>query len=152
MGYEKEIIVFKKTEYSEFSAIDLIDSLKETPWEPTLSIIDRGNDFDWIQLESNNKGHDEFIKIIKDKINLNEYIGFILKNSLSNRFVTVNMYNERIAFSLDIMRSENELEWFDWFYENLIQKAIGLIDTASRIEWRTNYSNEIIKLIEDKNI
>jgi len=153
MGYEKEIIVFKKTEFSKFSAIDLLDSLKQTSWEPTLSVINRGNDFDWIQLASNNEGHAEFIKIIEDKIKLNEYIGFILKNSSNDRFVTVNMYKERISFSLLIMRTENELEWFEWYYDNLIKKANSLIDKASRIEWRTNFDNGIIKLIEfNKNM
>ena len=145
MGFEKEIIIIKDTQNIEFSALDLLDELNSSEWKETLSIISRGDDFDWI----NAKNKTEFDEILKDKTSNKEYIGFTLQNKNNERFVTVNMDNNTITFSLDIGREENEKEWFDWYQENLISKFKRIIE---RVEWRSNYENELIKTIEKESI
>jgi hypothetical protein len=145
MGYEKEIIIIKDTKNIEFSALDLLDVLNPSEWKETLSIISRGDDFDWI----NAKNKIEFDEILKDKTRNKEYIGFTLQNKTNERFVTINMYNNTVIFTLDIRREENEKEWFDWYQENLISKFKRII---ARVEWRSNYDNEIIKTIEKESI
>ena len=79
MGFEKEIIIIKDTQNIEFSALDLLDELNSSEWKETLSIISRGDDFDWI----NAKNKTEFDEILKDKTSNKEYIGFTLQNKLS---------------------------------------------------------------------
>jgi hypothetical protein len=145
MGYEKEIILIKDAKSAEFSALDLLNVLSSTEWKETLLIINRGNDFDWIDA----KNKTEFDQILKDKTTNKEYIGFTVQNETNKRFVTVNMDETTITFCLDIGREENEEEWFNWFHERLIPKLKKIIE---RVEWRSNYDNEIIKLIEKENI
>ena len=145
MGYEKEIILIKDAKSAEFSALDLLGALSSTKWKETLSIINRGNDFDWI----NAKNKAEFDEILKDKTSNKEYIGFSLQNQTNKRFVTVNMDESTITFSLDIEREENEEEWFNWYHEHLIPKLKGIIE---RVEWRSNYDNELINLIDKESI
>ncbi len=151
MGYPKEIILYKNHNTNDFTAIELIDFLKKTFWETTLFLLDKGNEFDWVQLEPNKNGEKEFEKILKYKTELKEYIGFTLINRELNRYVTVNIDQERVLFDLDIRRDEDELKWFDWFYENLILSINGLQKRFIKIEWRTNYDNDIIRTFENNN-
>lgn len=145
MGYEKEIILIKDTKSVAFSAFDLLVALSSTEWKETLSIINRGDDFDWIDA----KNKTEFDEILKDKTSNKEYIGFTLQNKTNERFVTVNMDKNTIRFSLDIGREENEKEWFNWYQEYLISKFKRITE---RVEWRSNYDNELIKTIEKESI
>ena len=148
MGYEKEIILVKKDQSTHWSPIELIDLLKKTVWKPTLFILDRGTDFNWTQLELSEDGEAEFRAILKDKSDVHEFIGFTIKHKINNRFTTVNIDGAKIIFTLDIGRHENEMKWFQWFDDNLIQLLQGLIQKTCRIEWRTGYDNEIIRQIE----
>lgn len=145
MGYEKEIILIKDAKSVEFSALDLLNVLSSTDWKETLSIIDRGNDFDWI----NAKNKTEYDEILKYKVSNKEYIGFTLQNQTNERFVTINIDETTITFSLDIGREENEEEWFNWYQVHLISKLKRITE---RVEWRSNYDNELIKLIEKESI
>lgn len=144
MGYEKEIILIKDSKKSEFSALDLLKVLS-SEWNETLSIINYGHDFDWIDA----KNKSEFDQILKDKIANKEHIGFTLQNQKNKRFVAVNMDETTITFTLDIGREEDEEEWFNWYHEHLIPKLKRIIE---RVEWRSNYDNEIIKLIYKESI
>ncbi|MBD0404134.1 hypothetical protein [Flammeovirga sp. EKP202] len=145
MGYEKEIILIKDTKSAEFSALDLLKVLSWSEWNETLSLIDRGDDFNWIEV----KDKIEFIEILKDKTLNKEYIGFTIQHQTNKRFVTVNMDETTITFSLDIRRKENEEEWFSWYQNHLISKLKMII---KRVEWKSNYNNEIIKLIDKESI
>lgn len=152
MGYEKEIILYKKNDTQDYSALELISSLHDSGWKPTLSLIDRGNDFDWIQLANNRKGHEKFQQIIEDKTVKNEYIGFQLQEKRTNRFVTVDLDRDKIIFSLDIGSNEDEKEWFYWYNSNLIPKLRDIDSKIKRIEWRTGYDNEVIKVENNRCI
>ncbi|WP_338812597.1 hypothetical protein V9L05_14570 [Bernardetia sp. Wsw4-3y2] len=151
MGYAKEINCYKKQEFLDFNALDLIELLQSTSWEVKLGIIDRGNDFDWISLEDNQEGREEFINILKYKIEHNEYIGFSIFNQQVERFVHVsleNINNNLIYFDLDIGREENESEWFEWYYQNLIIPIEKQKTVFSKIEWETGYECKILKTFE----
>ncbi len=151
MGYTKEINCYKKQEFLEFNALDLIELLQSTSWEIKLGIIDRGNDFDWIGLEDNQEGREEFVNILKYKIEHNEYIGFSIFNQQVERFVHVNLENidnNSICFDLDIGRDENESEWFKWYHQNLIVLIEKQKPVFSKIEWETGYERKILKIFE----
>ncbi len=145
MGYEKEIILTKNARSSNFTALHLLDVLKATDWKETLFVIDRGDDFDWI----NAKGEIAFREILTYKTVKKEYIGFTLQHQKNKRFVTVNMDEEMINFSLDIDRNEDELSWFKWYHEEIIRKLKDLVEV---VEWRSNYDNEIIKLFKKEEL
>ena len=150
MGYTKEINCYKKEEFSDFNGLDLIEMLKRTDWEVKLFLIDKGNDYDWISLEENKEGQMKFKNILEYKVKNNETIGYSIFNKQVERFVSVAFYNvdNSVCFDLEIGRDENELEWFEWYHQNLIvpiekQKAV-----FSKIEWQTGYKFEIIKVIK----
>lgn len=145
MGYEKEIIIIKNTKSVDFSALDLLDEIRSSEWKETLFVISRGDDFEWIVA----KNKTELDDVLRDKTSNKEYIGFTLQHKTNKRFVTVNMDNSTIIFSLDVGRDENEREWFDWYQENLITLFKRIIE---RVEWRSNYNNEVIKIIEKESI
>lgn len=145
MGYEKEITITIDTKSNNFSALDLLNILNSTEWEETLFIINHGEDFDWINV----KNKTEFDEILKYKTINKEYIGFTLQNKTNERFVTINMDKNQISFILDISREENEKKWFNWYQRHLISKFKSI---AKRVEWRSNYNDELIKTIENKDI
>ena len=140
MSYEKEIILFKK---HEFTALELLNCLKDSSWKPTLSVIGRGEDFDWVDA----KDQAEFEEILKDKTDLKEYMGFTVKHQQNGRFVTINMDEQHIIFNLDIERSENELEWFAWYFEELVLNVSTLKEKVDKVEWRSGYDHELLKTI-----
>lgn len=151
MGFPKEIILYKNHSAEDFSALELIDALRNTSWKTTLSIIDRGNKFDWIQLKIDIGGEQEFENVLRDKTRQNEYIGFQLYNKVANRYVTVNIDKDKILFNLDINRNEEELYWFEWYQEHFIKYINKNHSRFSKIEWRSKYDNDIIKTIENKS-
>ncbi|UKN02704.1 hypothetical protein K6119_04145 [Paracrocinitomix mangrovi] len=145
MGYNKEIILVKDVDQKEFSALNLINLLEKDNWKETLSIIDRGQKFNWI----NAKSSAEFHEILKYKTHNDEYIGFTLRNEINGRYVTVNMDKTSIIFTLDINSKEDEMKWFNWYHNHLIP---NLKEIIAKVEWRTNYDNEVIKSIEKNSI
>lgn len=145
MGYEKEIILIKDAKSAEFGALDLLNIFRSTEWKETLAVIDRGDEFDWI----NAKNKLELDQILRDKTINKEFIGITLQNQKNKKFVTIHIEDERITFILDIGRNENELHWFNLYQEQLISKLKGIVE---RVEWRSNYDNEVIKIIDKKSM
>ncbi|WP_375559766.1 hypothetical protein ACE193_18835 [Bernardetia sp. OM2101] len=148
MGYTKEINCYKKQEFLDFNALDLIELLQSTSWIIQLFLIDKGNDFDWISLEDNQEGREEYTNILRYKIEHNEYIGFSIFNKQIEKGVTINMDNNSICFDLDIGREENESEWFEWYHQNLIAPIEKQKSVFSKIEWETGYERKVLKTFE----
>ena len=69
MGYEKEIILIKDAKSAEFSALDLLNILRSTEWKETLSIIDRGNDFDWINAQNKTEFDQIILQLLEKEPN-----------------------------------------------------------------------------------
>ena len=145
MGFEKEIILVKNANSRKFSALDFLNILKPTDWKETLFVIDRGNDFDWI----NAKDKLSFEEILVDKMANKEYIGFTIQNQKNKRFVTINIDKDRLIFTLEIDRNENEASWFSWYHEEIVKKLKEIVEV---VEWRSNYDNEIIKLFKQEDL
>ncbi len=150
MGYAKEVNCYKKQEFLEFNALNLIELLQSTSWEIKLFLIDRGNDFDWISLEDNQEGREEFVNILKYKIENDEAIGFSIFNTQIERCVSVGFYSSdnSICFDLEIGRDEDESEWFEWYHQNLIVPIEKQKPVFSKIEWETGYERKILKTFE----
>ncbi|KXX66632.1 hypothetical protein [Flammeovirga sp. SJP92] len=144
MSYEKEIVLFKKKQNSVFSAIDLIKILEDHSWKPTLLTIDCGSDFNWVNAEDKA----DLERILKHKTVMDEYIGFTLQNSINEKFVTVNISKDIIIYTLDIEKNECENTLFLWFHTQLVDNIDIIKGLIEKVEWRSNYNNIVISLIE----
>ena len=93
----------------------------------------------------NQGSSNKFLELIQEKTKLKEDVGFKMFNEPSNRWVTININRDRILFDLGIYRGENEEELFLWFHNELISPLKSHQEKFLKIQWRTNYDNEIIR-------
>jgi len=146
MSYSKEIILYLNPSVGGFTAVNLIDSLQNSGWKPTWNVIDVGEEFDWIQLDATDEGKEEFFNILAEKTDLNEFIAFSLRNETANKFAHISVYETSFLIDLEIGKDEDELEWFDWYQQNLVLKIQGFETLFDKIEWRSNYANDVIRV------
>lgn len=105
-------------------------------WTPTLHAIDRGDDFDWVTFSSEGELRD----VLFDKTTHQEYISFSLQHTKTDRFVTIDVNNDKVLFTLDIGRDEDEKHWFEWYHHQLV---FLFVKHATRIEWRTEHEGQL---------
>ncbi len=146
MSYSNEIFLYKNLDQGDFTVFDLLESIKDTPWEVTYSLLDKGNAFDWVQLGVNER--ERFFEIIRYKTQAKELIGLSLVNKNENRLIHVHVYSDSLLLDVEIRKGENEEDWFSWYHKNFVLKIPTLNIQFSSIEWRTGYENKVIKLIK----
>lgn len=144
MGYCKEIILFRN-ETSALTAIDILNELTTKNWTLTLYAIDRGDDFDWVEFTSEEELRDALI----DKTTHQEYISFSLQHTKTDRFVTIDVNNDKVLFTLDIGRNEDENHWFEWYHHQVVSL---FVKHATCVEWRTDYDNRVIRIFESRSL
>lgn len=146
MGYDKEIVLYKKQSALNYSPLQFLESIKNTDWQPTYYLIDRGNEFDWVHLPEHPNRHADFLNILSEKTLNEEYIAFSLIHQSTERYITVDISKHTIALTLDIRKNEDEPKWFNWHNTMFVLKTIDLLNHIEKIEWRSGYDNSIVHI------
>ncbi len=148
MGYLKEIILYQKDDQKNpLTPTKLFLLLEEKGWTiaPTVNILDKGNEFDWITAENKQ----EFLDIIEHKEMQNEYISYKLYSQKEQRYLSIDIHDGNkapiITFELNIKKNEGEWYWFQWYDRKL---STIIKPYMKKIEWRSNDNNNVIKLIK----
>lgn len=152
MGYFREIIAFQNLKCNKAQIVELIKNLLTDGWslkcrEDNDEIQYTLNAGDWI-ISSLDK-QEELLKELNSLDIEKSWGGTQLLNKRLNRIVWIYQYEHKYRFELQIGRDENELQLFEELYEELkpsIQKLTAII----HVEWKTHYSNDIIRSITDQ--
>ena len=152
MGYFREIIAYQNLKYNKAQIVELIKNLLNDGWslkcrEDNDEIQYTLNAGDWIiaNLNEQEKLLDELGSLDIEK----SWGGTQLLNERLNRIVWIYQYEYKYRFELQIGRDENEFQLFKELYEELkpsIQKLTAII----HIEWKTHYSNDIVRSVTDQ--
>lgn len=152
MGYFREIIAYQNPRYKETQLVELVKSLEINGWSihanwDNDNIRYTLNPGDWIDINGSNTE-----KLFEDLDNLlyeDSFGGILLKHTKLDRIIWVYQYNGKYRFELGIGSDENEPELFKVYFNNL-NNAINKLEHIFHIEWRTHYSNSVIRSITDK--
>ena len=147
MGYFREIIAYQHPRIKETQLVNLVKDLKANGWlfqgrTDNDNLTYTINSGDWIQLEGN-----ETDKLFSDLSSLtyeNSFGGMQLKHPEFERILWVYQYEGKYRFELQISRDENEIHLFNQYFKKL-QPAIENLKHILHIEWRTHYSNDVVR-------
>ena len=72
-----------------------------------------------------------------------------MRSEKLNRIVWIYQYEHKYRFELQIGRDENEIQLFKDLYEEL-KGSIQKLEHIIHIEWKTHYSNDVVRSITDQ--
>ena len=147
MCIRDRIIAYQHPRIKETQLVNLVKDLKANGWlfqgrTDNDNLTYTINSGDWIQLEGN-----ETDKLFSDLSSLtyeNSFGGMQLKHPEFERILWVYQYEGKYRFELQISRDENEIHLFNQYFKKL-QPAIENLKHILHIEWRTHYSNDVVR-------
>lgn len=147
MGYSREIIVYQNPRFQKGQIVELIKNLLSNGWSFKCrsdidEIIYTLNAGDWLKINLN-----EEQKLFEglNSLDINKSFGGVqLRNEKLDRVGWVYQFESRYRFELQISSGEDEKLLFPKFY-SAFKSSIEELEHLFHIEWRTDYSNKIVK-------
>ena len=152
MGYFREIIAYQNLKYNKAQIVELVKYLLNDGWslkcrEDNDEIRYTLNPGDWIVANLNEE--DKLITELNSLDIEKSWGGTQIRNERLNRIVWIYQYEHKYRFELQIGSDENEIQIFKELYEEL-KPSIQKLKAIIHLEWKTHYSNDIIRSITDQ--
>ena len=151
MGYFREIIAYQHPKIKETQLVSLVKDLNSSGWllqgrTDNDNLIYTLNAGDWFEIDGADTA-----KLFSDLEKLayeNSYGGIQLRHPELDRVMWVYQYDGKYRFELRISRDEDEIHLFKQYYRK-IKSSIENLNYILHIEWKTHYSNDIVRKISN---